>query len=126
MEAVRGSQSMIHCSSFLLLPSFDMWSSTRLCHSHRTEALRRSLTFSWRSSHISLMSALQCQHNFHTTPSKTCKLTSESPDCRVDSPENHTDAQLLNPAEGSHSGPDVSDVSGGRGWTSELRPQKNS
>ena len=51
------------------------------------------------------------------------ELTSESPVYSLDSPENHSDPSLLNPAGCSHSGPGVS---GGRGWTSELRPEKNS
>ncbi len=51
------------------------------------------------------------------------ELTSESPVCSLDSPENHTAASLLNPAACCHSAAALSD---GRGWTSELRPDKHS
>ena len=51
------------------------------------------------------------------------ELTPESPVHSLDSAENHTAPSVLNPAACCSSGPDVS---GGRGWTSELRPEKNS
>ena len=54
---------------------------------------------------------------------KTHELTSESPVYILDSPVQNTAASLLNPAACCHSGPDVLD---GRGWTSELRPEKHS
>jgi len=51
-------------------------------------------------------------------------LTSESPVYSLDSPRDHGDPSGLNTAgPGCHSGPVLSD---GRGWTSELRPEKNS
>ena len=51
------------------------------------------------------------------------ELTSESPVYSLDSAENHTAPSLLNPAACFDSGSVLSD---GRGWTSELRPEKNS
>ena len=54
---------------------------------------------------------------------RVSELTSESPVCSLDSVENHTAASLLNPAARCHPGPALSD---GRGWTSELRPEKHS
>jgi len=50
-------------------------------------------------------------------------LTSESPVYSLDSPRDHGDPSGLNPAGCWVSGPVLSD---GRGWTSELRPEKNS
>ena len=50
-------------------------------------------------------------------------LTSESPADSVDYPQNQTVASLLNPAGHCNSAPVLSD---GRGWTSELRPEKHS
>ncbi len=58
-----------------------------------------------------------------TTGVTVSELTSESPVCSLDSPENHTAASLLNPAGRCYSGPTLSD---GRGWTSELRPERHS
>ena len=49
--------------------------------------------------------------------------TPVSPVYSLDSVENHTAASLLNPAACCDSGPALSD---GRGWTSELRPEKHS
>ena len=49
--------------------------------------------------------------------------TSESPVYNVDSPENHSAASVLNPSACCHSDSVLSDW---RGWTSGLRPEKNS
>lgn len=51
-------------------------------------------------------------------------LTSQSAVCSLDSPQDQTTPSQLNPAT-THfqSGPVLSDR---RGWTSELRPEKNS
>ena len=49
--------------------------------------------------------------------------TSESPVYSLDSVENCKAASLLNPAACCSSGSVLSD---GRGWTSELRPEKHS
>ena len=93
---------------------------------------RRKQTSAFRSSvWISIISAWCLQFSVNTTftsyssqhRNKKWCLTSESPVCSVDSPENHTAASLLNPAACWNSGPDVSD---GRGWTSELRAENHS
>ncbi len=50
-------------------------------------------------------------------------LTSESPVCSLDSSQDQREASLLNPAGCCYSAAALSD---GRGWTSELRPEKHS
>ena len=54
---------------------------------------------------------------------ETHELTSESPVDSLDSPVQHREASLLNPAARSDLAPALSD---GRSWTSELRPEKHS
>ena len=109
-----------------------MWSSTLLCHSHWTKPEKKRQSWWWRHSVRTRRTSASClQFRVTTTvPShssqhtkKTWSLTSESPVYSLDSPENHTAASLLNPSGCCYSGPDVSD---GRGWTSELRPENHS
>ena len=61
--------------------------------------------------------------NIRSTTVTDSELTPVPPVYSLDSPENHTAASLLTPSGCCYSGPDVSD---GRGWTSELRPENHS
>ncbi len=71
----------------------------------------------------SLLSTQLSHHINLCTEVKKWSRTSESPACSLDSPEYHTAASILNLAGCCYSAPALSD---GWGWTSELRPEKNS